>query len=119
MNGRRLLPLVLFLSSVSTFPLASAAETSPADVDAALGRKGKPLPPGVVKYAWPRSDLSVKVSGIEVDPSLALTSWAAFLRTGAAGPTLVMGDLVLLCDEVAPVVRPLHARSLDGTASHT
>jgi hypothetical protein len=87
-------------------------------VDKILGRPGKVLPGEVHKYGWPRSDLHVTVSGIEVAPTLALGSWAGLFKAGPEGHVMAMGDLVLLADEVNPVVRALQAGSLDVLAVH-
>lgn len=57
---------------------------------------------GVFKVSVPRSDLSVNVAGVKLTPPLGLTSWAAFKRMGKH--TAVMGDLVLLEDQVNPVM---------------
>jgi hypothetical protein len=87
-------------------------------VDKILGRPGKVLPGDVHKYGWPRSDLHVTVSGIEVAPRLALGSWAGLFKAGTEGHVMAMGDLVLLAGEVNPVVRALQAGGLDVLAIH-
>lgn len=87
-------------------------------VDKVLGRPGKVLPGEVHKYGWPRSDLHVSVSGTEVASTLALGSWAGLFKAGPQGHVMAMGDLVLLADEVNPVVRALQAGGLDVLAIH-
>jgi hypothetical protein len=87
-------------------------------VDKILGRPGKVLPCEVHKYGWPRSDLHVTVSGTEVAPTLALGSWAGLFKAGPEGHVMAMGDLVLLADEVNPVVCALQAGGLDVLAIH-
>jgi hypothetical protein len=59
---------------------------------------------------WPEID------GVEVKPGLALGSWAAF--AGSDSDASVMGDLVLLEDEVNPVMRKLRAAGFEITAVH-
>ena len=85
-------------------------------VENALGRKGTPNPGGVIKFSFPRSDLNVVVKGITLKPALALESWVAFQRI--AGHAMVMGDLVLLEDEVTTVMASLQQNGVDQTALH-
>lgn len=87
-------------------------------VDKTLGRPGRVLPGDVHRYGWPRSDLHVTVGGVEVAPALALGSWAGLFKAGTEGHVMAMGDLVLLADEVNPVVRALQAGGLDVLAIH-
>ena len=86
-------------------------------VDTILGRPGKALPGDVHKYGWPRTDLRVTVEGVQIEPPLALGSWGGFLKT-STGDLMTMGDLVLLSNEVTPVVRALQAGGLDVLAIH-
>jgi|SwirhisoilCB1_FD_contig_51_1746507_length_4546_multi_4_in_0_out_0_3 hypothetical protein len=85
-------------------------------VDEAMGRSGQDQPDGARKYGMPRKDLNVTVNGSQVKPGLALGSWAAFNHPGQNA--MVMGDLVLTEDEVAPVMQKLHAEGLEVTALH-
>ena len=96
----------------------SVAQTS-ADwkpVETALGRTGKVQPDGVLKFGMPRKDLKVKVAGTLIKPGLALGSWCAFSSSGDSA--MVMGDLVLVEDEVAPVMAKLQAGGIDISALH-
>ena len=85
-------------------------------VENALGRKGTPNPGGVVRFSFPRSDLSVAVNGVTLKPALALGSWVAFQRI--ADHAMVMGDLVLLESEVTTVMASLQQNGVDQTALH-
>ena len=85
-------------------------------VDDAMGRTGQEQPGGVRKYGMPRKDLNVSVNGIQVKPGFALGSWAAFNNPGKNA--MVMGDLVLTQDEVAPVMQKLQSGGIDITALH-
>jgi hypothetical protein len=85
-------------------------------VDEAMGRSGQDQPDGARKYGMPRKDLHVTVNGVDVKPGLALGSWAAFNHPGKNA--MVMGDLVLTEDEVAPVMEKLHAGGIEVTALH-
>jgi hypothetical protein len=86
-------------------------------VEDALGRKGAMQPGGVIKFAFPRSDLTVTVAGVTLKPALALGSWTAFKEIGN-GQSMVMGDLVLTEDEVSAVMRALQAGGIAQTALH-
>jgi len=68
-----------------------------------FGFAGDPLAEGAIRFNMPRKDLHVTLGGIEIKPGLALGSWAAFHRVGK-NDAMIMGDLVLTSDEVAPVV---------------
>jgi hypothetical protein len=86
-------------------------------VDQALGRKGAVQPGDVMKYSFPRSDLQVTANGVQIRPALALGSWVAFKNVGG-GHAMMMGDLVLTEDEVAPVMRALQQGGVEQTALH-
>src|SRR5438445_7151618 len=72
------------------------------------------LPGGVARFNMPRKDLHVTLGGVEVKPGLALGAWAAFHRVGE-NDAMIMGDLVLTEDEVAPVMRARHDGVVDVT----
>jgi hypothetical protein len=94
-----------------------AAAASWTAVEDALGRQGAMNPGDVIKFAFPRSDLSVTVGGVTVKPALALGSWVAFREVGE-GQAMAMGDLVLTDDEVSGVMRALQAGGVEQTALH-
>jgi Domain of Unknown Function (DUF1259) len=85
-------------------------------VDDAIGRTGQDQPDGARKFGMPRKDLSVTVNGVQVKPGFALGSWAAFNHPGKNA--MVMGDLVLTEDEVAPVMQKLQSGGIGVTALH-
>jgi hypothetical protein len=85
-------------------------------VEQALGKTGSMQPGDVYKVSLPRSDLKVKVSGVELKPALALGSWLAFKKMGDM--TVVMGDLVLTADEVTAVLTKLQTAGIETTALH-
>ena len=64
----------------------------------------------------PRSDLAVTVKGVPVKAGFALGSYAAFKQMG--DQVMVMGDLVLLDQEVPAVMSGLFAGGLEVTAVH-
>lgn len=84
-------------------------------IDQALGRSGQKTG-DVYKVGFPRTDLHVSVRGLAIKPGLALGSWAAF--AGTDDNAMVMGDLVLLEDELNPVMDKLRASGFEITAVH-
>ena len=70
----------------------------------------------VFKVSFPRLDLPVDVSGVKMVPSMGLTAWAAFKLMG--DHTMVMGDMVLLEDQVNPVMSAALNNGLEVTALH-
>lgn len=71
----------------------------------------------VVRVTAPRSDVKVRVDGTLLPPFAGLTSWAAF-KPGETSEAMVMGDLVLMQDEVNPVMDACFAGELTVTALH-
>jgi hypothetical protein len=84
-------------------------------IDQVLGRSGQKMG-DVYKVGFPRTDLHVSVHGLAIKPGLALGSWAAF--TGTDDNAMVMGDLVLLEDELNPVMEKLRAAGFEISAVH-
>jgi hypothetical protein len=93
-----------------------ATEPDWSALENAFGRKGTPSPGGVIRFSFPRSDLSVVVHGVTLKPALALGSWVAFKRI--ADHAMVMGDLVLQEGEVTTVMASLQQNGVDQTALH-
>lgn len=71
---------------------------------------------GQYKISVPQEDLSVQVDGFSIIPPMGLTSWVAFAP--APEGAVVMGDLVLQEDEIAPVQRRLVASGLTISGLH-
>jgi len=86
-------------------------------VESAIGRKGAMQPQNVIKFSFPRSDLSVSIGGVRIKPPLALGGWVAFKET-TRGQAVAMGDLVLTEREVGPVMRALQAGGVEQTGLH-
>jgi len=109
---RRLLTLV----SILVLPIVGSAQAlDTAKIDQALGRSGQKIG-DVYKVGFPRTDLHVSVHGLAIKPGLALGSWAAF--TGTDDNAMVMGDLVLLEDELNPVMEKLRSAGFEISAAH-
>src|SRR5258705_12007024 len=82
----------------------------------ASGATATPMPDGVVKSGWPRTDVTVPVDGMTLPPAAGLGSWAAFapMATGA----MVMGDTVVFEDEVDAAMDAAFTHGLSVTALH-
>src|SRR5438874_4475979 len=110
------------LSVASTMIAASlsmsvlAAESDWDAVAKAIGRSGTEMPGGVYRVGIGRSDLTVSVDGVQIKPTLALGSYLAFKKMGKEA--IVMGDLVLLQEEVNPVMKKLIEQGIQITAIH-
>lgn len=113
---------ISFLAIVSLFQYVNAQQNDWENVEKAFGKKGT-VQDGVLKITCPRSDLNVKVGDFSVAPGLALTSWIGFIKAGSGtmdmgNQTMMMGDLVLLDKEVAPVISKIVSEGLSVTAIH-
>src|SRR5947199_3852973 len=111
---RGMKPTILLLSTVCAF-----AQTMPADYDAVLKTLGKQgdFKANVLKINIPRSDLKVTIDGIATPTPFGFGGWLAMTK-GDAGNDVMMGDLVLLEDEVNPVMSALLSNGLEVTALH-
>jgi hypothetical protein len=112
---------LLLLLSATAAPCPAQQQTdsvrSWTAVERALGRSGAVQPGGIVRFSFPRSDLTVTLDGVALKPALALGGWLAF-KPLPANSALAMGDLVLTENEVAPVMRALQAGGVEQTALH-
>jgi hypothetical protein len=95
---------------------AMAADSDWAAVAQALGRSGTEMPGGVYRVGFARSDLKVTLDGVQIKPTLALGSYMVMEKMGNSG--VVMGDLVLLHEEVNPVMKKLVESGIEITALH-
>jgi hypothetical protein len=111
------LPHLALIALVASAPgFAVAADDWQAQVGEALGKAGATAPGGIYRVGLPRTDLKVTLDGVELKAGFALGSWLAFEKMGDQG--MVMGDLVLTMDEVAPVMTKLVAGGIEVTALH-
>jgi len=120
MKRALILIILMGLLTLSTAQRVMAAMSTSLDttrIEELTGAKGTfNSREGVFKVSEPRSDLAVTVAGVKLTPSMGLTSWAAFKKTGQQ--TVVMGDMVLLEDQVNPVMSTALDNGLDVTALH-
>ena len=119
MRTRRLRHAVLGLGLIAIVvvpSLVGAADPDWKAVEQALGKAGQLQPGDVFRIGMPRTDLAVTVKGVPVKAPFALGSYAAFKQVG--DHAMVMGDLVLLDQEIPGVMSGLMAGGLDVTAVH-
>src|SRR6185436_17217587 len=109
--------LAILALGAATAAAANPPSLDTARIEALTGAKGAmDEKEGAFKVSVPRSDLNVTAAGVRMTPPLGLTSWAAFKAAG--GHTIVMGDLVLLEDQVNPVMSAALDAGLEVTALH-
>jgi hypothetical protein len=97
-------------------PSRQVADVDWSAVQDALGRPGTMMAGDVFRVGMPRADLKVTVEGVPVQAGFALGSYAAFKQF--ADGAMVMGDLVLLDEEVNAVMSGLFDRGFEVSALH-
>jgi len=107
--------LLMIVSVAVLSSVAAAVGPDPAVITRLTGLEPE-VKNGVAKVSAPRTDLTVVVDGVKMQPFQGLTSWAAF--AGSGRNTVVMGDLTLAEDEVGPVMDAALAGGLEVTALH-
>src|SRR5258706_13350379 len=105
--------------AMCSISLGLAAQDMPAeyqDVLKALGKTGD-FKANVLKVNIPRNDLKVTIDGAATPTPFGFGGWLAMTK-GDGGSDVMMGDLVLLEDEVNPVMSALLDNGLEVTALH-
>src|SRR5213082_3342881 len=112
--------VVLFGSICLLFcGLSAFAQDVPSDYQAVLrflDRKGD-FKTGVLKVNIPRSDLKISIQGFSTPTPFGFGGWIALTKS-TDGSDVMMGDLVLLQEEVNPVMSALLDNGIDVTALH-
>lgn len=116
MNLKRTLSVATAVGTLCAAASVFAAEPDWKAVEQALGKPGQLMPDDVYRIGMPRTDLTVTVKGVTVKAGFALGSYAAFKQVG--DHTMVMGDLVLLDQEIPAVMSGLFANGVEVTAVH-
>jgi hypothetical protein len=110
--------LTLSVAVLAVSGLAAHAALDGAKIEQLTGLKGTLIEAeSVFKVTAPRTDVKVAVDGLQMPPFMGLTSWAGF-TTGKKVEAMVMGDLVLMQDEVNPVMTAALDAGLSVTALH-
>jgi hypothetical protein len=107
---------ILLTFLVIPSPASSEEGLDAERIGAASGTKATTTPDGVVRIAWARKDVPVKVDGMPLKPFAGLGSWAAFTR--APHGAMVMGDTVVFQDEVTPAMDAAFANGLEVSGLH-
>jgi hypothetical protein len=105
--------------SLSVFSSRASAQEMPNDyqnVLKSLDRKGD-FKAGVLKVNIPRNDLKMTIQGFATPTPFGFGGWIA-LTKATDGSDVMMGDLVLLQEEVNPVLSALLDNGIDVTALH-
>ena len=104
------------IAAVALATPAFAAEPDWSQVAQALGKSGGVQSGGVYRVGFPRTDLKVSLDGVALRTGFAFGGWVAFQPMDTQA--MVMGDLVLTQDEVAPVMRKLEEGGIEISALH-
>jgi len=100
-------------------PFTAWAQDIPAEYQQVLSTLGKQgdFKDNVLKVNIPRNDVKVTVAGVSTPTPFGFGGWVAMTK-GEGGDQVLMGDLVLLQDEVNPVMSALLDNGFDVTALH-
>jgi hypothetical protein len=104
---------------VSLSSAIAQAQDMPANYRQVLDTLGKSgdFKDNVLKVNIPRNDIAVTVANVKTPTPFGFGGWIA-LTKGTGGMEVMMGDLVLLQDEVNPVMSALLDNGLEVTALH-
>lgn len=117
MKKRTLLSLAsAFLIFPGTSALAQDVPSDYQEVLKTLDKKGD-FKAGVLKVNIPRNDLKITIQGFPTPTPFGFGGWIALTKT-TNGSEVMMGDLVLLQNEVNPVLSVLLDNGIEVTALH-
>ena len=111
--------ILILCAFFMSFGIPAMAQDVPADyqeVLKSLDRKGD-FKAGVLKVNIPRNDLKMTIQGFSTPTPFGFGGWIA-LTKATDGSDVMMGDLVLLQEEVNPVLSALLDNGIDVTALH-
>jgi hypothetical protein len=109
----------LLAATIVCVPASASAQDVPAEYQQVLSTLGKQgdFKDNVLKVNIPRNDVKVTVAGVPTPTPFGFGGWVAMTK-GQGGHQVLMGDLVLLQDEVNPVMSALLDNGLEVTALH-
>src|SRR6267143_4033138 len=107
------------INLILIFAAVAFGQDMPADYAGVLKTLGKQgdFKANVLKVNIPRNDIKVTIDGISTPTPFGFGGWLAMTK-GTGGEDVMMGDLVLLEDEVNPVMSALLNNGLEVTALH-
>lgn len=113
--------ILILLSAIciAAFPQLSGGQDVPSDYQQVMKIVGKQgdYKANVLKVNIPRNDLHMQIAGFSVPTPFGFGGWFAMTK-GDGGEEVMMGDLVLIQDEVNPVMSSLLDHGLEMTALH-
>jgi hypothetical protein len=114
----RLIAAILALVAATVHAAATPDTLNTAEIERLTGLKGTySSEENVFKVSKPRTDVKIQVDKWMMPPFMGLTSWAAFVPA-QDGQVMMMGDTVLLEDEVNPAMSMAFDSGLEVTALH-
>jgi hypothetical protein len=111
--------LFFLLACLCIFPVGTFSQDVPGDYQDVLkflDRKGD-FKVGVLKVNVPRNDLKMTIQGVPTPTPFGFGGWIGLTRA-SDGMDVMMGDLVLLQEEVNPVMSALLDNGIEVTALH-
>ena len=110
---------LIFLLSVGAFSSSLVSQEMPPEYQQVLKTVGKSgdYKSNVLKVNIPRNDINVTIDNLAVPTPFGFGGWFAMTK-GDGGDEVMMGDLVLLQEEVNPVMSALLDSGLEVTALH-
>ena len=119
MVSRSVATFFVLAAGMWTLPAFAQAQDIPAEYQQVLSTLGKQgdFKDNVLKVNIPRNDVKVTVAGVATPTPFGFGGWVAMTK-GDGGHQVLMGDLVLLQDEVNPVMSALLDNGFDVTALH-
>jgi len=119
MKARKTIGVTILLIAAASPMLLLWAQEIPAEYQQVLTITGKTgdYKANVLKVNVPRHDLHVTVKNLALPTPFGFGGWFAMTK-GDGGENVMMGDLVLLQEEVSPVMSALLDNGLEVTALH-
>src|ERR687887_510222 len=111
--------VIITATVLASFASIARAQDIPAEYQQVLTTLGKQgdYKANVLKVNIPRNDVTVTVANVKTPTPFGFGGWVAMTK-GTGGMDLMMGDLVLLQEEVNPVMSALLDNGIEVTALH-